>query len=188
MDISDRIWCYDNIKGKSCIDIKQDFAENITQFYYSSIELLNIKYKKYNISIFIEHKSALIYLLHIVWTADINGYQVYDQYDVKCKGKKNFFIFNINYVEDEIQNFLLKCKKNKERLDNVNSLLSLPYISKIIPNQNCHNDENEFFFNLEFCIYYETYIHSKYVKEFIGREYYSNEDIQKKELNRTIRY
>lgn len=182
MDISDRIWCYDNIKGKSCIDIKQDFAENITQFYYNSIELLNIKYKKYNISIFIEHKSALIYLLHIVWIADFNGYQVYDQYDVKCKGKKNFFIFNIKYVEDEIQNFLLKCKKNKERLDNVNSLLSLPYISKIIPNQNYHNDENEFFLNLEFCIYYETYIHSKYVKEFIGREYYSNEDISKERV------
>lgn len=181
MDISDRIWCYDNIKGKSCIDIKQDFAENITQFYYNSIELLNNKYNKYNISIFIEHKSALIYLLHIVWTADFNGYQVNDQYDVKCKGKKKFFIFNVNYVEEEIQNFLLKCKKNKERLDNVNSLLSLPYIYKIIPNQNCHN-ENKFFLNLEFCIYYETYIHSKYVKELIGREYYSNEYISKERI------
>lgn len=187
LDISDRIWCYDNIKGKSCIDIKQDFAENISQFYYDSIECLNSKYQKYNISIFIEHKSALIYFLHIVWTANFNGYQVYDQYDIKCKGKKNIFIVNINYVEDEIHNFLLKCKENKEILDYINSFLSLPYISKIIPNQNCHNDENKFFSNLEFCIYYETYIHSKYVKEFIGREYYSNEYIPKERVESDYR-
>lgn len=70
MDISDRTWCYQNIKGKSCVDIKQELAENISRYYMQKIYDLQNDDK--NIDISIIQKSPLIYTVYIKYNITFN--------------------------------------------------------------------------------------------------------------------
>ena len=58
LNYENKVRCYYTIKNKSCIQLRQQFKENINQYFFNMLESLK---KQYNIDISFKHISPLIY-------------------------------------------------------------------------------------------------------------------------------
>ena len=176
MDITDRIWCYQNIKGKSCVDIKKEFAENISQYYMQKI--YDLKSNDNNIDISVIQKSPLIYMVYIKYNIPFDDYELYISVTVKIKCNSNIFICNIYEIESVISELCSKSEQYILKLSELNTFMKLPYISSIHPKS--HHEHN--LDTAIFVVEYIDYIHNRYITEHIGRGKYFILDITEKKL------
>lgn len=173
MDISDRTWCYQNIKGKSCVDIKQELAENISRYYMQKIYDLQNDDKNMDISII--QKSPLIYTVYIKYNITFNDYQCHVDSEIEIKMKNKIFMYDSDTMNIlmhnilELSNFANDCNI---QLNYYKKLMKLPYIKSIHPKSH-HVVKMNNIRHVPFVVEYEDYIHSKYIYETIGvKEYY----------------
>mgnify|MGYP001771172256 CR=1 FL=1 len=176
MDIADRIWCYQNIKGKSCVDIKKEFAENISQYYMQKI--YDLKSNDNNIDISVIQKSPLIYMVYIKYNIPFDDYELYIPATVKIKCNSNIFICNIYEIESVISELCSKSEQYILKLSELNTFMKLPYISSIHPKS--HHEHN--LDTAIFVVEYLDYIHNRYITENIGHGEYFILDITEKKI------
>ena len=172
MDISDRIWCYQNIKGKSCVDIKTEFEENINQYYVDQIE--NLAKLNNNLCISAVHISPLIYKIYIRYNIPYDDYQCHIETDEKVKMKHRLFICNddiITKVKSDILRLSNEADEYIIQLNCIKKFLKLPYIASIHPKSHDIAKENDLLF-VPFVIEYTDHIHNRYISETIGTKTY----------------
>ena len=170
MDITDRIWCYQNIKGKSCVDIKQELAENISQYYMQKIYDLQNDDK--NIDISIIQKSSLIYTVYMKYNMLFDDYQCYIYRTRRIKTKKRLFICDIDSIKDDVLQLCNQADNCKKQLNLLRDFKNMWYINAIHPKSHCIAQTKELYW-VPFVIEYRDHIHSKYIYESIGlKEYY----------------
>lgn len=178
MDISDRIWCYQNIKGKSCVDIKQELAENINQHYLSMV--LNLFHdNKFNSTI--DHVSPLIYEIDTDLQFTYKDYTLYHFNSYKVRLNQKLFLPDVNFLTDELARLNKEYNVMNSWLMSIQNLCDIPYIEDIRPKSHsaCNmHDIN----NVHFVVYYKDYIHNKYIPEMIGSKYYAINEISKHRL------
>ena len=183
MDISDRIWCYQNTKWKSCVDIKNEFAENINQFYFNIIDDLNRDITTRNICLKLRHVSPKIYIINIKWEYNYLDYEIYDVQEERIRLKNNLFVFNIDQIKYILKSFINECNKNIELINNIIDMSSLPFVKKISPKSHYWTSVtpvSELCFNVIF----EDNIHNQYIKEEIGNKSYNIFNITKRRLKK----
>lgn len=178
MDISDRIWCHQNIKGKSCVDIKQELAENISQYYMQKIyDLQNIDA---NISISIIRKSPLIYIVYIKHNIPFDQYKHHHykchvDSEIKIRMQNKLFVCDTDTIDTlrySISNLSDLANDYKEQLNYYGELMKLPYIKSIHPKSHDVAKKKNIR-DVPFVVEYEDYIHNQYICETIGvKEYY----------------
>lgn len=184
MDISDRIWCYQNIKGKSCVDIKQELAENINQYHFDIINNLSSNTPINNITVDFRHVSPLIYEIRFNWKVEYLTYTLYNFQEEKIRLTRGLFIIDKCIIEEKFKEFIDKCKKDKKAIDNIIGLLDLPFIKTIKPQSHYWSSVSPIE-DLYFEVIYEDNIHNRYIKEPIGSKiYYSVYAISKRKLNK----
>ena len=184
MDISDRIWCYQNIKGKSCVDIKQELAENINQYHFDIINNLFSNTPINNITVDFRHVSPLIYEIRFNWKVEYLTYTLYNFQEEKIRLTRGLFVIDKCIIEEKFKEFIDKCKKDKKAIDNIIGLLDLPFIKTIKPQSHYWSSVSPIE-DLYFEVIYEDNIHNRYIKEPIGSKiYYSVYAISKRKLNK----
>jgi len=178
MDISDRIWCYQNMKCKSCVDIKREFVDNISQYYMQKID--DLKNQNENITISIIRKSPLVYAVHIQYHVQFSDYQLYvsNMVKVKCNGRT--FICDLQEIQNTILELCTKAVKYESKLSELHTLMNLPYISSIHPKSHYEHDLD----TATFVVEYIDYIHNQYITENIGQGKYNILDITKEKLEK----
>lgn len=178
MDITDRIWCYQNIKGKSCVDIKQELAENINQYYFSIV--LNLFHdNKFNITI--DHVSPLIYEIDTNLQFTYKDYTLYHFNSYKVRLTQKLFLPDVNFLTDELTRLNKEYNVMNSWLMSIQSFCDIPYVEDIRPKSHlaCNmHDIN----NVHFVVYYKDYIHNKHIPETIGSKYYTINEISKHRL------
>ena len=173
MDISDRIWCYQNIKGKSCVDIKKEFATNINQYYENEIE--NLANLDNNLYVSAVHTSPLIYTIYMRYNIPFDDYQCHIEHSEKVKMKHKLFLCDtdiIDRIKEGISLLSNIANKYISQLDNIKTLIKLPYIASIHPKSHRIANEDNIYF-VPFVVEYIDHIHSSHIYETIGKkEYY----------------
>ena len=167
MDISDRVWCYQNIKGKSCVDIKNEFINNINQYYIDKVINLSNKYNYIDVQI--EHISPLIYVIVFRSHFEYLGYDMSDSITYKVRSKGKILHPDLTYLEQQLDKFYQEYLMYVQKLSELKQLCQLDYIDSIVPisHKECLNHKID---SVSFRINYIENIHNKYVKESIGQD------------------
>lgn len=170
MDISDRVWCYQNVNGISCVDIKNELADNINQYYINNlVKLQNIDE---NISIAITKKSPLIYRIRIEYQIPFDDYQCYIHRIREIKTKKRLFICDIDSIKNDVLHLCNQANDCKKQLNLLKDFTNMWYINAIHPKSHRIAQTEELYL-IPFVIEYRDHIHSRYIYESIGlKEYY----------------
>lgn len=181
MDISDRVWCYQNIKGKSCVDIKQELAENINLYYLLQIKQLSILYPE--VSVDVQHISPLIYQINFSVDFVYGTYLLHDKATCKVKVKNKLFMPDMGFIKEEIADFYASYQHNKKVLFNLKEIEKLDYIQYIQPVSHYLAD-NKLISEVSFDVCFEDHIHNRYIKEDIGYINYPIAAITKRRLTK----
>ena len=173
MDIEDRLWCYQNIKGKSCMDIKQELAENINLYYIQKIyDLQNIDN---NIRISVVKTSPLIHTIYMRYNIPFDDYQCHITWSEKVKEKNRLFLCDtdkINRITEQISLLSNVAHDYIIQINHIKELTELPYIASIHPKSHQIAEKYDIYF-VPFVVKYIDHIHNKYIYETIGvKEYY----------------
>lgn len=166
LDYSDKIWCFQNVDKKSCINLKEKFKEIINKHFHEKIKDLE---KEYDISIIINHVSPLIYMVQCKIKFSYEDYDIHESESTKIKlGKGRILI--IEYLDKVLEcvNTLIVNKSHaQDILNRIKEVASLPYIRSITPVS--HFTAIKYpLRNLYFNVVFEDYIHNMHIKEIIG--------------------
>lgn len=175
MDIEDRLWCYQNLKGKSCVTIKDELAEHIIQYYIEQVQLLDKMLD--DIHLFIDHVSPLVYVLHIRWNCMYLDYELFLEQTQRVHVRNKIITIDIRSVKDRISDFKNDLQKYRAKIQELSQLSELPYIQSINPISHLQA-KTKSLDTLIFVVIYEDNIHNKSAKEIIGIEHVNLMDIQ----------
>lgn len=166
MDYSDKIWCFDNLKNKSCVSLKEKFREHINSCFF---DMLNNLEDIYGVKINCNHKSPLIYIIYSSYFTTYLDYKIQEYEFIKIKlscGR----ILSLDYKND-IEKMIIDLNKrtsvNFKKLKDIGKFVELPYIKSIKPISHWASDYyslDKLYFKIEFA----DHVHNKYIKEPIG--------------------
>lgn len=179
MDIEDKLWCYQNIRGKTCVTIKDELAEHIIQYYIKQIQLLSKNQD--DIQMFIDHVSPLVYVLRFRWNCMYLDYELFLEQTQRIHVKNKIITINIQSVKDKISDFKNDVQKYRAKIQELSQLTELPYIQSINPASHVQS-KTKSLDTLIFVVVYEDNIHNKHVKEIIGVEYIYLMDIHRADI------
>lgn len=179
MDIEDKLWCYQNIRGKTCVTIKDELAEHIIQYYIEQIQLLSKNQD--DIQMFIDHVSPLVYVLRFRWNCMYLDYELFLEQTQRIHVKNKIITINIQSVKDKISDFKNDVQKYRAKIQELSQLTELPYIQSINPVSHVQS-KTKSLDTLIFVVVYEDNIHNKHVKEIIGVEYIYLMDIHRADI------
>lgn len=179
MDIEDKLWCYQNIRGKTCVTIKDELAEHIIQYYIEQIQLLSKNQD--DIQMFIDHVSPLVYVLRFRWNCMYLDYELFLEQTQRIHVKNKIITINIQSVKDKISDFKNDVQKYRAKIQELSQLTELPYIQRINPVSHVQS-KTKSLDTLIFVVVYEDNIHNKHVKEIIGVEYIYLMDIHRADI------
>lgn len=167
MEYSDKVWCFYNIKNKSCISLKNEFRERINNCFFDMLDDFSIKYD--GLKIKWDQISPLIYCVTCTYESSYLNYKLHDSTSIRIKLSPGR-ILSLDH-KDDIETRIIDLKKrfNKDfkKLDCIDSYTRLPYIKSIIPASHWaseYYDISDLYFKIEF----EDYIHNNYIKESLG--------------------
>lgn len=174
MDYSDQVWCYWNIKEKSCIACKEDFKKVIFKSFETKLEQLSSGYSQNeNIQITCKQVSPLIYEIKCFMTIKYMDYNCFEFRLRRAKTKKGVLPGDVlTEIHNDLNNLYTEINKNKQMFKKIGTLCSLPYIESITPVSH-YAAETYPLSKLRFKVCYKDYICNKFLKEKIGEETFS---------------
>lgn len=166
LDYSDKLWCYYTIKRKSCVDLKELFKNNINRHFFNMLDSLKDK----KILVVLKQVSPKIYEVQCRTEFTYMDYTLFEKENIKVKVQKGD-ILSLYYEEDIRKGFFRlqeRIKQCENILKSVNHISTLSYVKNIAPYSHWAS-ENYNFCTLNFNIEFEDYVHSKSIKETIGK-------------------
>lgn len=166
LDYSDKLWCYYSTKKKSCVELKELFKNNINQHFFNLLDSL----KDEQIEVTFKQVSPKIYEVQYRTEFSYLDYTLMESDTIKVKVQKGN-ILSLEYKEDIKKNFTRlqeRIRQCENILKRVNHISALPYVKSIVPYSHWAS-ENYNFCTLNFNIEFEDYVHSKSIKETIGK-------------------
>lgn len=167
LDYSDKIWCFYNLKNKSCVSLKECFRDSLNNCFYEMLACLEDKYDRTTIKC--KQKSPLIYEVICSRILTYLDYKMHQNESIKIKvsaGK----ILSLNYmkdIEEKVSNLNNKVDEDIRRLEDLEYCRQLPYVKSISPLS--HWDSEYYSLSqLYFKIVFEDHVHNNYIKEIIG--------------------
>lgn len=179
LDISDRIWCYNNICRKFSNDLKHDFADNINKYYFNVIDDLKNKFPDLEISL--EHKSKLIYILHIKKELPYRIYDTNVRSDRKIRLTKGLFLPDINLVKRDIKILHDRANVYAEKLNDMGKNFSLEFVKYIRPSIVFEEEKDLSQYQWE--VVFQDNIHNRFIKEKIGCKYYYIDEMSTEKIS-----
>ena len=167
MDYDDQVWCYKNIKNKTCTSFKDQFKEIINEQFFDMLVLLqNDNDDIPGIEISCSHVSPLIYEVNFKSAIKYLDYACFERVFYRIKVEQGLLI------KKDFQNAidLLKCKTDvsSKKIRALETISNFEYVKLIAPRSHW-SVSNYPFSELIFNITFHDYIHSPYIKEEIGR-------------------
>lgn len=185
LDYEDKVWCYQAIKNKTCIQLKDVFKENINQHFFDMLKSYEEKYS--NIKIVANHVSPLIYMVNCRYEFQYLDYVLFEERSIKVRlGSGGILPLD---TKSDIKSTLDSLSSYMKEIQNISlkkmfSISKLSYVKSITPVSHWAAT-NYNFSELPFRVTYEDYIHSKCIKEDIGvNEYESLSYVTKRRINR----
>lgn len=167
MDYSDRVWCFYNIKNKSCILLKNEFRECINNCFFDMLDDFSNKYD--GLKIKCDQISPLIYCVTCTFESSYLNYELHDSTSIRLKLSPGR-ILSLDHkdnIETRIIDLKQRFNKDFKKLDCIDHYTRLPYVKSIIPASHWaseYYDISDLYFKIEF----EDYIHNNYIKESLG--------------------
>lgn len=180
LDISDRIWCYKNICGKFADDLKYDFADNINKYYFLAIDALKEEFPDLEISL--EHKSKLIYILHMEKRIPCKSYDCNVRYKRKIRMEKDLFLPDIDLVRNDIKTLQDRSVIYVEKLKDMDKNFSLEFVKCICPDTIWIAREKDLS-QYQWKVVFQDNIHNRFIKEEIGQSNYYIDEISSERLS-----
>lgn len=167
MDYDDQVWCYKNIKNKTCTSFKGQFKEIINEQFFDMLALLqNDNDDIPGIEVSCSHVSPLIYEVSFKSAIKYLDYACFERVFYRIKVEQGLLI------KKDFQNAidLLKCKTevSTKKIRALETISNFEYVKLIAPRSHW-SVSNYPFSELIFNITFHDYIHSPYIKEEIGR-------------------
>lgn len=168
---SDQIWCYLNIKGKTCVDHKDEFKNVIFNSFKTELNYLSTEYShNENIKITCNQISPLIYEIKCTAILKYLDYNCFESTQRKTRTKKGILPDDVlTEIRNDLNNLYADISKSRKILKKVNSLCNLPYIQSITPTSH-YAAETYPLSKLHFKVCFEDYICNKFLKELIGEK------------------
>lgn len=164
LEYCDKVWVYENVKNKSCIDMKVYFSEIINIEFVEWLNLLNAQFKNENFSAYYFQHSKTIFYFYVDYYEE--GYKT-NVFSKRFRSKRG--IWKIEPLDD----IYSICNKNSKYLTNklvqIHELENIPYIECIIPTYNYAKTRYNID-NIYFNIYFQGNIYNKYIKNCIGTD------------------
>lgn len=171
LDYSDQVWLYLNIKGKTCVDYKDEFKNVIFESFNKELECLSSEYShNEDIEITCVQKSPLIYEIKCTAILRYLDYACFESTTIKARTRKGILL-DIILVEIRSKLSFLRNKidESKKLLKKISNLCNLNYIQSITPVS--HYAAEKFpLSELIFKIRFEDYVCNMSIKEVIGEE------------------
>lgn len=167
MSYEDKVWCYQNIKTKSCVSLKKDFRQIINDCFFDMLNTLSEQNK--NLVITCEHISPLIYLVNIKAVIPYLNYILHENSSLKIRVQKGGLL-NIKdgiVIKENIIELNKTVNNLRKQLDKINKFNQLSCIESITPYSNWAVQKYNLS-QLKFKIRFYENIHSKFIKEYIG--------------------
>lgn len=171
LDYSDQVWLYLNIKGKTCVNYKDEFKNVIFDSFKKELERLASEYShNENIEIKCNQKSPLIYEIKCAAILKYLNYNCFEFTVIKARTKKSILLDNILVeIRSKLSVLCNKIDESKKSLKKISNLCNLNYIQSIAPVSH-YAAENFPLSELIFKVRFEDYICNKSIKEVIGEE------------------
>lgn len=171
LDYSDQVWLYSNIKGKTCVDYKNEFKNVILDSFNKELKRLSSEYShNENIEITCNQKSPLIYEIKCTAILRYLDYNCFEFTVIKARTKKGILLDNtLAEIRSNLSVLCNKIAESKKSLKKISNLCNLNYIQSITPVSHYAAEKfslSELFFKVRF----EDYICNKSIKEVIGEE------------------
>lgn len=132
LEYDDKVWVYSSIKKKTCVDLKEEFLEDINRHFYDMLKSLETD----EIRITVKHVSPKIYWVFLKTNFKYIDYDLYnDGFPIKVKTCNNG-ILSLVYKEKIINSIKNLEKDNyicKDVLKNIWKISNLPYVESIHP-------------------------------------------------------
>ena len=166
LEYDDKVWCYFNVKNKSCVSLKEKFREEINQYFLDKVNELA---EKYHTEVKSTHVSSMIYMFTNTVYFHYFDYRLHwsDCVRVKLGKGKIIPITQLDDVEEMLNNIPDRTNRGNEIIEKINIISSLPYIEDIRPRSHWAADKYEIY-SVFFDVKFWDYIHNNYVKEYIG--------------------
>jgi len=174
MDCEDKVWCYENIKRKTCVEFKQQFQDIINKDFLDRIDSALTKYP--DIKITSGHVSPLIWEIRCTVYQDYCGYKLHQSVSDRFRTEKR----NFN-IDSSALNLISNAKGLKlslqRKISAINKLSEIQFVDHILP-QSHYATETYDFDDIYFSVEFISHIHNKYILENIGSEsYYKFSDL-----------
>lgn len=163
LSYDDQVWCYLNIKNKSCVQFKEDFSKIINDRFKIFLSELS---HKYDLKISYNRTSKLIYTIKIQNEYTYEGYSLYDYSSMKLKMRSGILQYT-NEIEKKCRHLAANREKNLVLLENMKDFSKLPFIRSILPNSH-YECKYYLIDHVSFDVVFEDYVHNKHIKEKIG--------------------
>lgn len=167
MDYNDQVWCYKNIKNKTCTSFKEQFKEIINKIFFDSLKCLQDEHTDIpGFLVNCNHVSPLIYVVEMISRIPYLDYNCYEKVSVKIRAYGGVLI----KVDLSSELGILKNRVNDahQKLEIINECSSLDYIKSVTPRS--HWDTTHYpFSELYFTFTFFDHIHNSYIKEEIGK-------------------
>lgn len=167
LNYENKVRCYYTIKNKSCIQLRQQFKENINQYFFNMLESLK---KQYNIDISFKHISPLIYEIECMIIFQYLDYTLHENEIIRIRiGKGGLLPIKYkNVIEKSLKKLTQAKLDGNNILKRLNNIASFPYVKSILPYSHWATGKYRLS-DLNFHIEFEDFVHNKYIKEFIGK-------------------
>lgn len=164
MEYDDKLWCYDNIKKKWCVDLKDKFRNNINQHFFDRVN----SYKNDEFDLELKHVSPKVYEIRGKKIFKYLDYDLFIKMDtVRVKiGRGGILPLNFEEeLDNNVANFIKNINIYKDYIIKLDKIKSLPYVKSVIP-RSLWYAKTESLYSLYFEVAYK--IDEKYNNLFIG--------------------
>lgn len=165
MDYTDKLWCFENIKNKSCVSLKEQFKQSLNKDFFVSLESIS---ENENIYIYYKHISPLLYNITCKYLMSFEGYDLFEKVERKIRLKHGIILMDtLEDITKDVDSLCNKLKLIEKKIALIKSWTKLPYIKSICPCS--HFNANKFQLSeLFFKISFQDHIHSSFLNEDIG--------------------
>ncbi len=167
MDYNDQVWCYKNIKNKTCTSFKEQFKELININFFDSLKCLQDEHTDIpGFLVNCNQVSPLIYVVEMISRIPYLDYNCYEKVSVKIRAYGGLLI----KVDLSSELGILKNRVNDalQKLKIINECAGWNYIKSITPISHWAATHYPFC-ELHFIFTFHDHIHNSYIKEEIGK-------------------
>ncbi len=164
LEYSDKVWVYENIKNKSCTNMKSCFSEIINIEFIEWLKLLKNQFKDEKFSAYYLQHSKTIYYFYVDYYEE--GYKT-NVFSRRFRSKCGI------WIKETIDDIYSICNKNSkylhDKLYQIHELERIPYVKRISPTYDYAKTRYEID-NIYFNIVFQGNLYNKYIKSYIGTD------------------